>query len=662
MLKNNKIIAILIVLMIILTNISSMVMAIPTNPTLEIIQEAEYHLQYDPGGGLVYITMSYIGYYENGNVYPAYCLNRDLSGIDKNGSYSVDIQGILEDENVWRVIINGFPYKTPSDLGVENELDAYCATKQAVFCVIDDLDPYTHYTAATQRGEKIHQAIINLVDIGKNGTQTREEPNLQIKENGSLIDEGEYLSQVFTVVSAVNISSYTINSDNIMQNAYISDMNNNSKNNFNQGESFKVRVKKNSLSTDISINLTAEAYCETYPIYYGKSPNETLQNYAVTYDKYTLENAVAKLNLEALTGELKVIKVDKDDNEIALSNVEFEVYDANGEYIQTIITDENGIAKVSDLIIGEYILKETKTNEIYELNQDEYKFNIVHNQTTLIEVENEKKKGNIQVIKVDIDDNEVLLEGVIFDVIDNLGNIVDTITTNDTGTAISKDLPLGQYTIKEIKTQDYYILNEELFTVVVNKNETSQIIVENESVKLDVEITKTGFIETQSSDNIYYEFTNIKNNSNVSLDNFTWSDILPTDFLRVDKLYTGTWSEELEFEVWYKTNLNEFKLFKENLSSVINNEIDFKQAVLEDYEFITEFEIRFGTVESGFREIEAPIVYCDLLEGLGNGLVFENITNVSGNYLDKYVEAQDNWKTITYFKTLNVMSVLPKTG
>ena len=37
----------------------------------------------------------------------------------------------IEDEGLWRTIINGYPYKTPSQLGVANADDAYVATKLA---------------------------------------------------------------------------------------------------------------------------------------------------------------------------------------------------------------------------------------------------------------------------------------------------------------------------------------------------------------------------------------------------------------------------------------------------------------------------------------------------------------------------------------------------
>lgn len=100
----------------------------------------------------------------------------------------------------------------------------------------------------------------------------------------------------------------------------------------------------------------------------------------------------------------------------------------------------------------------------------------------------------------------------------------------------------------------------------------------------------------------------------------------------------------------------------DDLSTQVNNEVSFKTAELEDDEFITEYEFRFGTVKVGFSEVDAPILYCDMLEGLGNGFVFTNYTKVFGTYEDKYVEDTDEWTTVTYFKEIEVTQKLPRTG
>ena len=114
--------------------------------------------------------------------------------------------------------------------------------------------------------------------------------------------------------------------------------------------------------------------------------------------------------------------------------------------------------------------------------------------------------------------------------------------------------------------------------------------------------------------------------------------------------------------MYYKTNKSdEYILFKEDLSTQIIYELNFKELKLDEDEYITDYEFRFGKVKIGFQEIDSPILYCDMLDGLGNGYVFTNKTKVKGNYFEKEVEDNDDWTTITYFKEIKVEEVLPRT-
>ena len=111
-----------------------------------------------------------------------------------------------------------------------------------------------------------------------------------------------------------------------------------------------------------------------------------------------------------------------------------------------------------------------------------------------------------------------------------------------------------------------------------------------------------------------------------------------------------------------KTNkTEEYVLFKEDLSTQTIYELNFKELKLADDEYVTDYEFRFGKVKIGFQEVDSPILYCDILDDLGNGYVFTNKTKVKGNYFEKEVEDNDDWTTITYFKEIKVEEVLPRT-
>ena len=373
---------------------------------------------------------------------------------------------------------------------------------------------------------------------------------------------------------------------------------------------------------------------------------------------------------EKKKGQIRVIKVDQDNNEVRIPGVTFEIYDKyDGKFIEKLVTDSNGVAVSSRLPIGDYIIKETATLDNYVLDDTPQVVTLEENQIKDIQFENERIKGQIQITKLSNEDNPYSglpkgspLEGAVYNVLDDSGNIVDTVTTGADGTATTKMLYKGKYHIQEVAAPKYYLIDENTYDTEIKTNkQVAGVTVSDNSVDISVEVQKSGFVETQSNDTIYYNFKNITNSSNVSLDNFTWQDTFPTNALRIQKIYTGTWNQDLTYSIWYKTNMNDYILLKDNLSTNTNNEIDFTNVPLQNGEYITDYQFRFGTVNSGFHEVDSPVLYCKMLDGLGNGFVFTNNTKVSGNYLDKYVEANDKWTTTTYEKSIQ-LDTLPRTG
>lgn len=64
---------------------------------------------------------------EDGNEYPAYCANPNRPGVEDliAKSYDVDVDKLDTDPHVWGVITNSYPYKTPQELGLSTEYQAY---------------------------------------------------------------------------------------------------------------------------------------------------------------------------------------------------------------------------------------------------------------------------------------------------------------------------------------------------------------------------------------------------------------------------------------------------------------------------------------------------------------------------------------------------------
>ena len=170
----------------------------------------------------------------------------------------------------------------------------------------------------------------------------------------------------------------------------------------------------------------------------------------------------------------------------------WEVYDEKENVVDKLKTDQNGEAVSKRLPIDQkYTVKETKTGNTYVLNEEPQIVTLKEDQITDITFTNEKKKGQIKVIKVDLDNNEIKLENVEFKVYDEKGNVVDNLKTDKNGEAISKRLPIDQkYIVQESKTLETYVLNEEPQTVTLTQNQITDIQFENEKIKGKIEITK----------------------------------------------------------------------------------------------------------------------------------------------------------------------------
>ena len=78
------------------------------------------------------------------------------------------------------------------------------------------------------------------------------------------------------------------------------------------------------------------------------------------------------------------------------------------------------------------------------------------------EIVNYFEKGTLKIIKVD--ENEVPLEGIKFEIYNSNKELVDTIVTDKNGVAQSKPLVLGKYYYKEVEAPDNIVIDDDVFT------------------------------------------------------------------------------------------------------------------------------------------------------------------------------------------------------
>ena len=115
-LKTKKIIGGLLLIIVLITTFQNTIYAVSMNQRILIQNygECDYTLQFKRSDGVwSYVTCVFAGYSENGKVYPAYCVNRGIDGVGEREAYNVDLTKLMDDYRLWRVAINGYPYKTP---------------------------------------------------------------------------------------------------------------------------------------------------------------------------------------------------------------------------------------------------------------------------------------------------------------------------------------------------------------------------------------------------------------------------------------------------------------------------------------------------------------------------------------------------------------------
>ena len=393
-----------------------------------------YHLQFwdTKQNAWSYIITTYVYYEEGGKQYPAYCMQSNLPGVGESSEYNVSVDDIINDVRLWRVAINGYPYQSPQSMGLENQYDAFVATKQAIYRVLDGRDPNTFYNGADSRGQAIKNAIINLVNIGRNGTQTPVNTDVTTNKIGEFIEDGDYYSQEYSISSPVETSEYTITATNGLPNgSQITNMSNNVQNTFSGSEHFKVRIPKTSLSSDINVTIVLQAKCKTYPVFYGKTTVPGTQDYLLTFDPFGDVAGRADLNIKTNTGKIKIVKNDEDTNQ-PISGVTFQLLTKDGTVIANATTNERGEITFPNLYQNNYQLKEISTNDNYILNEMTFDVNVEYNKTTTKTITNEHKKGDLTVYKVDKDNNRIALGGVTFDLYsEEFKRVIGTYTTDE---------------------------------------------------------------------------------------------------------------------------------------------------------------------------------------------------------------------------------------
>lgn len=415
--KLSKILAILIIILLIeLPFVTNFVKAVAINESKNIYQidYCDKVLKYKgtPRGA------AYVVYEQNGKTYPAYCVNPQRIGVGETDSYNVTVQGYITDVMLWKIITNGYPYKTVEELQVANEKEAYLATKQAIYCLLDNRNVY-EYSGIGEAGQRTLNALRKIWENAQNCTETKISNIVDIMPSSIEWKQDEinsqYVCKTYSIKTPAPITEFNvaIKGQNLPEGLIITDINNNVKTNFKQNENFKILIPTNVLKNNGSFEIDVKTQMLTKPVLYGAVSNDNLQNYALTTEIYEDSSGTYYEQYQKNEAQIKILKQEKE-TKLPMQGVEFELLDYNKSPIyQSLITDENGEITLKEINPGIYYLKEVKTLPEYILYDELIEIQIHLNETVNVIINNSKEK-NIEISKkvtnIEVQNSEINIQ------------------------------------------------------------------------------------------------------------------------------------------------------------------------------------------------------------------------------------------------------------
>lgn len=365
----------------------------------------------------IIVKTTYIAYEDNGKLYPAYCMDKTKPGAEE-GSYTVSIDKAIQDVRLWKIITNGYPYKTIEELGVASKEEAFTATKHAIYSYIHG-NQLSDYTPIGEAGQRTLNAMYKIINDANNSKEIQISNQVDIQRLQEYWEQDNvelhYVSKRYKVNANTRIDNYKVRvideNGQIIDGIKITDENNNTKIEFNANEIFKILIPIKNMTGDKTIQIHIETKIETKPILYGRAPNSNLQDYALTADTY--EDGTGNIKDNYSRNETKII-IEKQDKETKqkLQGVEFQLLDENKNVLYTNLqTGSDGRIKIENIIPGTYYIKETRTVSGYEIYEDLIEVNVNLNEEITVVVNNQKEeKPEIEktVDKIEISYQKIL--------------------------------------------------------------------------------------------------------------------------------------------------------------------------------------------------------------------------------------------------------------
>lgn len=359
------------------------------------------------------VVKTYIVVYnQNGKEYPAYCLDKNKAGVDDNINYDVTLDGIIKNVYIWKAITNGYPYKTPEEMGCNTVGEAFMATKMAVYSVLYN---YTinDFSPIGEAGTRTWNALNNILLKVNDGENTQISSNLNIVEESTEWKENTNMpgciSKDFYVKPDGPMNTYNVAKEKVTEGTIITDINDIPRQEFKSNEKFRVTMPINELSDGGNIKIKAFANVETKPIFIGKASNTNNQDYAITGITYENGSGEKIVYYEKNKTKIKIVKKDETGKK-ALENAIFQLLDEDKKVvISEIKTNEKGEAILEDVLPGTYYIKEIQAPTGYILYNGYIEITPKFNEELTITIKNTKE----EIPNIEITENKLEVKNTI---------------------------------------------------------------------------------------------------------------------------------------------------------------------------------------------------------------------------------------------------------
>ena len=176
--------------------------------------------------------------------------------------------------------------------------------------------------------------------------------------------------------------------------------------------------------------------------------------------------------------------------------------------IMTATSEKDGSFSFAKVPYGKWIVREIEAPEGFVLDDTSYEVNIGENEQVIeVEITDEYIHGNIKLTKVDADYPDNKLTGATFEVYKDVNGdgklndgdeLIGNLEETATGIYETKELLYGKYLVKETKAPEGFVLDKGVYSVFIEKDETTYKVENkagvgfiNEAMKGNLKIKKT---------------------------------------------------------------------------------------------------------------------------------------------------------------------------